>query len=146
MLYCDLEDTGRVFKNKKIYKCTQCGLEAGLEDPDANILCFSKSHDLHVSRMQEMEDLVAEAYKNNTDIARESPEDQPIVSQEEYQKDPASKEQIDARMDICNSCEYYKEEACMLCGCRVVRDSVYQNKLADKNASCPDGRWAAIND
>ena len=61
-------------------------------------------------------------------------------------EDPNAKEQINSRMDICNSCEYYKDDACMLCGCRVVRDTVYQNKLADKSASCPDGRWKAIED
>ena len=28
MLYCDLVDTGKVFNNKKVYKCQRCELEA----------------------------------------------------------------------------------------------------------------------
>ena len=157
MLYCDLVDTGKIFNNKKIYKCQKCDLEAGLEDPNAKILCFAKSTELYKSEMTEMNSLLQDAYENDEEMKNASnfhdpgglpPEvdanaANPVASQQISQ---ATEEQINSRMDICNSCEYYKDDACMLCGCRVVRDTVYQNKLADKSASCPDGRWGPIKD
>jgi hypothetical protein len=172
MLYCDLSDTGRTFKSKKIYKCHKCGLEAGLDSPDANIICFAKTNEAHISSMSEANEVVKEARKNDKLLHEYEnrgnfpPEhmdpmfqnsQQPIDSSPEYLEldeygkpkvaiSSASTEQINQRMDICNSCEYYKNESCILCGCRVVRNSVYQNKLADKNARCPDGKWGPIKD
>lgn len=169
MLYCDLVDTGRTFKNKKIYRCEKCGLEAGLDSPDAKILCFAKTNQAHISAMNESHQLVKEARERDDQLRDGENPNQifgmddtgairrvedfddmaPIntnTAPETFPIDSASQKQIDERMDICNSCEYYKNEACMLCGCRVVRDTVYQNKLADKSASCPDGRWGPITD
>jgi hypothetical protein len=180
MLYCDLSYTGKTFKSKKIYKCEKCGLEAGLDSPDANILCFAKTNETHISTMQEANELINQAEENDkvANAIKKLPNRTSIQGQEynifedqdidavdsntvntspEYLDldehgqprvaiNSASEEQINERMDICNSCEYYKNEACMLCGCRVVRNSVYQNKLADKSASCPDGRWGPIKD
>lgn len=157
MLYCDLVDTGKVFNNKKVYKCQRCELEAGLENPDAKILCFAKSTELHKSNMTEINNLVKEAYDNDKEMQSWEnfhDADNQIVRQQMntdnpvdyHQPEQATDEQIDNRMDICNTCEYYKDDACTLCGCRVVRGTVHQNKLADKNASCPDGRWGPIKD
>ena len=159
MLYCDLEDTGRTFKSKKIYKCTKCGLEAGLEDPNANILCFEKTNEAAIADIAESERIVRKAQEEDEELKKQhnnigdnhgypdSFDHRDAASPEPVRKiDTATEQQINERMDICNSCEYYKDESCMLCGCRVVRNSVYQNKLADKNASCPDGRWKAIED
>ena len=181
MLYCDLSDTGKTFKSKKIYKCEKCGLEAGLDSPDANILCFAKTSEAHISTISEVNQAAIEARENDKLLHEyENRGNNPSYTQESILKNlkeqgidvedsnlvntspeyldlnehgepktaiiSASEEQINERMDICNSCEYYKNESCMLCGCRVVRDSIYQNKLADKKASCPDGRWGAIKD
>ena len=146
MLYCDLEDTGRVFKNKKIYKCQKCGLEAGLEDPNAEILCMTKGTDLHKLRMAEMEEAMTKARKEHEKDMEQS---EPFPTPEgftEAKSAQATEEQINNRMDICKVCDHYKDDSCLLCGCRVVRDTVHHNKLADKSASCPDGRWGPITE
>ena len=57
-----------------------------------------------------------------------------------------SDEQISERLQICNSCEYYKDNSCMLCGCVVIRDANYTNKLAHKDQNCPIMKWKAITD
>ena len=156
MIYCDLVDTGKTFKGNKIYKCERCGLEAGLDSPDGKILCFAANADAHVADLNATEQMIKEAKDNDIELRNKENFHDPEAIQEFYsnnqkhQKNPeesiATEEQINERMDICNSCEHYKDEACMLCGCRVVRSSVYQNKLADKSASCPDGRWGPIKD
>jgi len=150
MLYCDLEETGKVFNNKKIYKCKNCGLEAGLEDPEAQILCFVENKNAEMLVLKETQKAIEKAAQDfQSEINQKFDQsskvvDVPFEPQSEIQ-DPATEELINARMDICNKCEYYKEDSCMLCGCRVVRGTIYQNKLADKNANCPDGRWSAIS-
>lgn len=156
MIYCDLAETGKTFNGKKIYRCEKCGLEAGLDSPDGKIICFSANLDAQAVDIQATEALVKKARENDTFLKNSENFHDPEYIQEFYKQSnkhaqnpeelAASEEQINERMNICNSCEYYKDDACMLCGCRVVRDSVYQNKLADKNASCPDGRWGPIKD
>ena len=136
-------------ENKKIYKCIKCGLEAGLEDPNANILCFTKTSEATIAEIQDSERIVRKAKEEDEELKKMhdlTGEGNAASFQPVREADTATEQQINERMDICNSCEYYKDESCMLCGCRVVRNSVYQNKLADKKASCPDGRWKAIED
>ena len=150
MLYCDLEETGKVFNNKKIYKCKNCGLEAGLEDPEAQILCFIENKNAEIAVLKETQKFMENAQKEFqaeiNDKYGQTSKLFEMPNEQQEKQDPATEEIINKRMDICNKCEYYKEDSCMLCGCRVVRGTVYQNKLADKNASCPDGRWGPITD
>ena len=54
-------------------------------------------------------------------------------------------EEIDERLKICNSCEYFKNNSCLLCGCTVVRDANHKNKLAHKDQSCPANKWGPIS-
>lgn len=141
-MYCDLIFTGKTFNGKKIYKCEKCGLEAGLEDPNTNILCFNQALDAYKA-----EYAAIKSEQENVDNLYE----QDIINSqrndiENLQQDLAPKEEIERRMEICKKCEYYKDDSCMLCGCRVVRDKNYQNKLANKNANCPDNRWGPIKD
>lgn len=147
-MYCDLIFTGKTFNGKKNYRCETCGLEAGLEDPNTKILCFSKTLDSYKSEYAEIrfQEQAKEENKQSdlADIEQEILREQQN-NVENINQDMASKEEIDKRIAICNACEYYKDDSCMLCGCRVVREKNYQNKLANKNASCPDGRWGPIN-
>jgi hypothetical protein len=57
-----------------------------------------------------------------------------------------SKEQIDERLDICHKCEHFKDSSCLLCGCVVVRDKNFNNKLAHKRHACPINKWGPIID
>jgi len=150
-MYCDLIFTGKTFNGKKIYRCEKCGLEAGLEDPKAKIYCFEKNTELFQQKFMHQQ-----VHEDNEDNAlvqgvpfKYNTKEELLKDQQEQieQQDAvlATPEQIQERMDICNKCQYYKDEACMLCGCRIVREKNYQNKLANKNASCPEGKWGPIN-
>lgn len=122
IMYCNFKPTGKTFNNKKVYKCSECGLELGLDNPNTKVLCFYQDIQLKQTLMKE---------------AEQEP-------QQQEAENLCSKEEIDSRLAICNTCEHYKNEACMLCGCRIVREKNYLNKLANKDASCPDGRWGPI--
>jgi hypothetical protein len=136
-MYCNFQETGKIFNNKKVYKCSNCQLELGLDDPNINVLCFEQEMTLKRQLAQQYE----ENNKKAEAIIKEQQEKDNNVQDE----DLCSKDQIDERMAICNKCEHYKDNACLLCGCRVVREHNYNNKLANKKASCPDGRWGSIS-
>jgi hypothetical protein len=55
-------------------------------------------------------------------------------------------EQIAARHAICFTCPHYRDEACGLCGCPVIRESNYFSKLSWADQSCPDNppRWGPV--
>jgi hypothetical protein len=52
-----------------------------------------------------------------------------------------SDEDVAKLMNICNSCEQYKEGVCKLCGCYVNDGSSWTNKLRRDNEHCPLGKW-----
>jgi hypothetical protein len=53
-------------------------------------------------------------------------------------------EQIHERYNICKSCEFFKNNVCSKCGCSLLREKVYMNKLAWADQSCPVGKWGPI--
>ncbi len=55
-----------------------------------------------------------------------------------------SQEQIDARLEICKTCEFYQNNSCLKCGCSLSRDRNFMNKLYWKNKSCPIGKWGSV--
>jgi hypothetical protein len=157
-MYCEFQDTNKVFNNKKIYKCKNCGLEVCLENPSINMLCFKHSKDLfnefgagHNMKINENNKLlksekdtaeyIKEQFKQS--IAQEFEIDKKLVKRPKEQL--CTDEEIQERLSICNKCNYYKDNSCMLCGCVVVREKNYMNKLANKQAKCPDNRWGPIN-
>ena len=157
-MYCEFEETGELFKNKKIHKCKNCGLTLALEDPDAKITCFAYgrtvfnqeidgnvvSKPVVVNNQQEIEDLAKKAIDRVFDVNAYAPPpeevDQSVI------EELCSEEQINSRLAICDRCEYYENSSCTLCGCHIVREKNYMNKLAKKNSVCPDGRWGPVND
>lgn len=150
-MYCEFQETGEIFKNKKIYKCNNCGLTVALENTEAKIMCFPYARAVLT---QEAFSGVPEALQkpqiinNNEDFIKtmNSAIDE---SHKNHQSDTVevlcSQADIEKRLSICKQCEYYRDDACMLCGCHIVREKNYKNKLANKNSYCPDGRWGPIN-
>lgn len=53
-------------------------------------------------------------------------------------------EQIHHRYNICKQCEFFKNNTCTKCGCNLVREKIYMNKLAWADQSCPVGKWGPI--
>lgn len=49
--------------------------------------------------------------------------------------------EIERRHKICLGCEFLQNNTCTQCGCNIVRDRAYINKLAHKTESCPIGQW-----
>jgi hypothetical protein len=56
-------------------------------------------------------------------------------------KKQCTQEEIDARMDICKGCEFFKNNTCMKCGCALSREKNYMNKLLWADQSCPIKKW-----
>jgi hypothetical protein len=52
-----------------------------------------------------------------------------------------SEQEIVNRYSICMSCDFFKNNTCDKCGCKVVRNSEFQNKLFWKDQSCPINKW-----
>lgn len=150
-MYCNFEYTGNEFRNKKVYKCKECGITLGLEDPGIKILCFKQQQKLADATFQQMtqksmsnidvSDSVDLSEIARNELIRQSKQKE----NEDNPENMCSQEEITARLDICNKCEHYQENACLLCGCRVVREVNYQNKLAHRDASCPINKWGPIN-
>lgn len=160
-MYCEFKDTNMLFDNKPVYQCIYCGIKLLLEDPNnAKILCFAKKKELHeiVNGKTDSVDgldsssLESAAFdmviKNNKTESIESNNlsgmIQAIKNQEN--KNICTQEQINERLKICSTCEYYKDSSCMLCGCVVVREANYNNKLAHKDQHCPIMKWKQITD
>lgn len=153
-MYCEFENTNKIFNGKKIYKCKNCGLNIALENPSINMICFKNSTDLF-NKFSAGTDVKispdAEFLESDQDartyikekLSKELGVDSTKIS--ENQDQLCTDEQINQRLDICNKCNYYQNNACMLCGCTVVREKNYMNKLANKQAKCPDNRWGPVN-
>lgn len=148
--YCDLVDTGTLFNDIKVFKCSYCGLTLALENEKAQMLCFKKMVD--IQNMIKNHDGTP-----NTEIIETTPDKLSSVVFDRIKnqhnnssdlssnpEDRCSDEQIESRLAICNTCEYYKDDACELCGCRIVRENNYMNKLSHKSASCPVNKWGPI--
>jgi hypothetical protein len=142
---CDFIDTNTLYNGKKIYECKYCGVKLVLDDPSTQMLCFKKMIDVKKSLYEEHNI----SYPKITDTTPDKIE-QVIMDQIRTRNDPdqnpelCNDEQIQDRLKICSSCEFYKNNLCELCGCTIVRENNYMNKLAHKSASCPDNRWGPI--
>lgn len=64
-----------------------------------------------------------------------------MMQRDASNKKQCTQEQIDARMDICKTCEFFKNNTCMKCGCALSRERNYMNKLLWVDQSCPIKKW-----
>lgn len=53
----------------------------------------------------------------------------------------ATDEEIRRRHAICTGCEFYKDHACLKCGCPINREKKYLSKLSWADSECPVGKW-----
>lgn len=152
--YCNFIDTNTVFNGKKIFECSYCGIKLGLDDSETQILCFKKIQDftmsirkiqypsleqpMNIGSNEAVQDIVLNKILENQ---------KQLEAQEKNKNNPdnlCSEEEIEARLKICNSCEHYKENSCLLCGCQIVREANYMNKLAHKDQKCPADKWGPL--
>lgn len=52
-----------------------------------------------------------------------------------------SQEEVERRFSICKACEFFQNNSCIKCGCRIVRNREFKNKLLWKNEQCPLNKW-----
>lgn len=157
MYYCDFEYTNQTFKNKKIYQCKYCNTKLALENPEANIICFKRQNQMfdELDNQDRSQNDKIESYHLKSDSNDEmkslvkdhmliKASEMPVSIDDNISDNLCSKEEIDNRLSICQNCEYYQNDSCLLCGCTVIRDKNYNNKLAHKNKSCPINKWTEI--
>lgn len=151
-IYCNLILTDEVFNEKPLYMCDYCGIKLALDDPDTKVTCFKRQEDIfnmiklantkgkegfnpiHLGPNENMEDLMINKIK------------QDLINKNEKEKDNlCSSDEINERMAICKTCEYFENNSCLLCGCTVIREANHQNKLAHKDQSCPANKWGPIS-
>ena len=132
MYYCDFEYTNQTFRNKKIYKCKYCDTTLALENPDANIICFKRQNQMfdELDNQDRSEKDKIETYHLNSDNNNEMKN---MVKDHMYIKASEMPVSVEDQND-----------SCLLCGCTVIRDKNYNNKLAHKNKSCPVNKWTEI--
>lgn len=68
---------------------------------------------------------------------------QEIVHSESSEK-MCSEQQIEERLNICKTCEFFQNNSCLKCGCVINRDKNYMNKLYHADKSCPIGKWGPV--
>jgi hypothetical protein len=150
--YCDLESLDTSFNNKPLYKCKYCGLTVGLEQPDTKIMCFKKledlAHQIHVNHTDnpnlKKPQHISEADNIGSILLDQIKQEAIDKAAKNTTENLCSTEEIDQRLSICNTCEYFKDNSCLLCGCTVVREVNHQNKLAHKDQKCPVDKWGTI--
>jgi len=158
-LYCEFENTGTKFKNKDIYKCIYCDIKLLLENPEtARVICFAKRQQINKVIEPDLPDPIAGLTEENyaehaleMALKNNNGEEELKLQVEQFKNatnldNACSQEQINERLAICNTCEHYENNACLLCGCVVIREKNYNNKLAQKNQVCPAGKWGKIED
>ncbi len=154
-MFCEFENTNLKYNNKDIYVCKYCGIKLLLDNPEIDkILCFAKQKEISSIAnpgVPETIDNIKPEDLNEVVLGQAIQKlstDEPVsfsIGDSEHDT-LCSPEEINDRLKICNSCEYYKDSSCLLCGCTVVREKVYNNKLAQKNQHCPIFKWKAITD
>lgn len=75
------------------------------------------------------------------ELPQHSHNDTKITMQNSTIKTEATEEEVNRRMDICQGCEFFKNNMCLKCGCALSREQNYHNKLYNANAKCPVGKW-----
>lgn len=85
----------------------------------------------------------AQDYAENYIAERSQPPKQEL-SEEDKKKLMCTQEEINQRLSICQTCEYYENDTCLQCGCAISRASIHSNKLAFRNKSCPVNKWGPI--
>lgn len=171
-IYCDLKPTGSFFSKKALYKCDTCGLTVALEDPNVKMTCFKKTENIYnvIHAINNGTSSNIEHYAGNINDIKDSTlkdnllnklqieskkieEDRKIQQDKQYQQEQenhnreenlCSSSEIESRLKICNGCEYFMNNSCLLCGCTIVREANHKNKLAHRNQTCPANKWGPI--
>lgn len=53
----------------------------------------------------------------------------------------SNQELINQRYTVCESCENFEKDQCLVCGCNINKKKIFLNKLAWKDQKCPLEKW-----
>lgn len=101
------------------FECSRCGSVVSFSDKDEPPLFPCKNP------------LLGESYEVAHNVSK-------LV---EKSNNLCDTKEIESRHQICLGCEFLQNQTCTRCGCNIVRDRVFMNKLAHKTESCPMGKW-----
>lgn len=103
------------------FECSRCGTVVSFSDKDEPPLFPCRNP------------LLGESHEiaKNVSVLAEKTENQNLCEITE----------IENRHKICLGCEFLQNNTCVQCGCNIVRDRIFMNKLAHKTESCPMGKW-----
>lgn len=151
--------------DEKRYVCNICGKvidKTNLDSPDINF-CHQKlamaavREDIPQVRLKSVGDnidnktenksIYHQIWNNHPTIARPVVQvntDKASTKEINNNRPKCTQEQIDARLAVCHSCEFYKDNTCMKCGCALSREKNYMNKLFFADQKCPIDKWQAL--
>lgn len=67
------------------------------------------------------------------------------INNQDYSNEKiCTQKEIEDRFSICRYCEFFNNNSCDKCGCPLMRDNVFAQKLRLANEECPIGRWSKI--
>jgi len=150
--YCDLVFTNTIFNNKKVYSCSYCGIKIGLDSPDTKMICFKKMQDYSISirkiirpnQVTSVTELGSGETAQDLILNNFIEEQKKLEDNTNNDSNLCSQEEIESRLSICKTCEFYQDNTCSLCGCQIVREANHMNKLAHKDQACPANKWGPI--
>jgi hypothetical protein len=137
------------------YRCSTCGIiisYAGLEKPI--MICPKK---ISLNNPENYGIRISDIQTKDTKI-EQPPSEPPSLMQKvlNFTKSATkhamvgspkcTDEQIHHRYNICTQCEFFQNNICTKCGCNLVREKIYMNKLAWADQSCPIGKWGPIDE
>lgn len=151
-IYCNLILTDEVFNEKPLYRCDYCGIKLALEDPNTKVTCFKRKEDIfnaikiaHTNGKETFDPMHLGPDKNLQDVMTDKIKQDLLSKKEQKSDNMCSEDQINQRLTICKTCEYFQDNSCLLCGCTIIREANHQNKLAHKDQSCPANKWGPIS-
>lgn len=147
-IYCEYTKDN----NSNLFQCVHCHRVVGEHNRAGNIcpvLIDKEAKNNGVVKLVETKIVSQETGEEisdwwDTTVSPYVPE-QSVPQNDPGHRKQCTKEQIEERMNICQSCPFYENNTCLKCGCSLSRDQVYMNKLNWADQSCPIGKWGAIN-
>ena len=121
-------------------KCTKCGTEWNLLLPTVNATCWNGEQCTFELKTRLLESSI--------------PESSPPVMQKighfsaalikhirNKGKTRTEDEVIELYDNFCSQCEFFSNNSCLKCGCKIVKDNSYRNKLKWESEHCPIDKW-----
>ena len=105
------------------FECINCGLKITATEKQTSMPILPCRDILHKNNKSQDEfiDQMLDWFKDKPDLA--------------------DKETVRNRLNICEGCEFFKNDTCTKCGCLMMRNKNFVGKVLKKDASCPESKW-----